>query len=969
MGRKEKKVWIKNAGQTSLLKIKTLPQALNQIIFPMDSFKMRGIIKFLFRTARQGGRLLATLMIFVFLSHAGAVRGSTFTVTNMADSGAGSLRWAITNANANSGPDTITFQISGKAPFTINLSSALPSVTDPVTIDATTQTGYSGAPVVELNGASTATGSVGLQLNSGFNTVVGLAINRFRAQGIVLNGVSNVIQGNFIGTDTTGTLVRSNGSFGIWVKSVGNQIGGTNAAARNVISGGNNTGIYIYNTSSNVVQGNYIGVSATGTTRLGNQNSGIMIDGSSGNLIGGANASARNLVSGNGVSGVFLNGLGASRNVIQGNYIGTDVTGGLVVSNVNDGITVNSAPSNTISGNVISGNTTNGVFLNGAGAVSNMVAGNFIGTDAAGKLALGNGNGGVTLTASGNLIGPGNVISGNPPGGIFLTYGASGNLIQGNLIGLSAAGTSALPNGGNGISISDASSNTIGGSVAAARNVISGNIYNGILIVLVADASNTVCGNYIGTDVTGKKAVANKLAGVRIQGCSNVVGGVTAGSGNVISGNGQRGIFLAGTGGNVMGNVIQGNLIGLDATGTNSLGNANAGIGVSGAAKNQIGGTTAAARNVISANGNSVSGLGGVFFAYAGTAGNQLQGNYIGTDVSGTLALGNVNDGIYLLQAATNFIGGNAAGAGNLISANGVDGIYLTDASWNVIQGNNIGTKANETHALGNVYHNVELDVNATNNTIGGSTPGAGNLIAYAQTALRDGVRVRNGSLNNLISGNSIFGNAYLGIDLGYGLMGTYGVNTNVPCESGIAANAANAGQNYPVLTNVYSGVATQIRGTLDSGAGKTYLLQFFSSPSGDPLGYGQGQVFLGQTNLTLGAACSSNFMVLLPVSVPGGWVVTATATDPANNTSEFSAWVPVWIVPPVQFNSVNRTNRQISLSWTNNGGSYVLEQTYSLTPPVQWTIITNAPLLTSGFFVLTLSATNENTFYRLATQ
>jgi hypothetical protein len=96
---------------------------------------------------------------------------------------------------------------------------------------------------------------------------------------------------------------------------------------------------------------------------------------------------------------------------------------------------------------------------------------------------------------------------------------------------------------------------------------------------------------------------------------------------------------------------------------------------------------------------------------------------------------------------------------------------------------------------------------------------------------------------------------------------------------------------------------------------------------------------------------------------------VTATATDPANNTSEFSAWVPVWIVPPVQFNSVNRTNRQISLSWTNNGGSYVLEQTYSLTPPVQWTIITNAPLLTSGFFVLTLSATNENTFYRLATQ
>jgi hypothetical protein len=294
-----------------------------------------------------------------------------------------------------------------------------------------------------------------------------------------------------------------------------------------------------------------------------------------------------------------------------------------------------------------------------------------------------------------------------------------------------------------------------------------------------------------------------------------------------------------------------------------------------------------------------------------------------------------------------------------------VGGIYLTNASWNVIQGNYIGTGADGTRALGNVSHNVELDVNATNNTIGGSTPGAGNHIAFAQTSLRSGVRVRNGSLNNLISGNSIFSNAELGIDLG-----TFGVTANVDCETG-QAGAANAGQNYPVLTNVYSGVATQIRGTLDSGAGKTYLLQFFSSPSGDPLGYGQGQVFLGQTNLTLGAACSSNFTVLLPVSIPAGWVVTATATDPANNTSEFSAWAPVIKLPalaPGQLEADIVTSRQISLSWTN-GGNYVLEQTYSLTPPVQWTIITNAPSLTSGFFMLTLSATNENTFYRLATQ
>ena len=938
----------------------------------MDSVKMRGIIKFLFRPVRQGGRLLAMLMIFVFLFHGGTAYGDTFTVTTTADSGAGSLRQAILNANANSGPDTITFQISSMAPFTINLSSALPAVTDPVTIDATTQPGYSGTPVVELNGASTVAGSVGLQLNSAFNTVLGLAINRFPAQGIVLSGVSNVIQGNFIGTDTTGTLARGNGSFGIWVKSLGNQIGGNKAGNGNVISGGNDTGIYIYNTSSNIVQGDYIGISAMGTDPLGNLNSGVTIDGSSGNLIGGGTVGARNFLSGNGVSGVFLNGAGASRNVIQGNYIGTDYSGGLVVSNANDGITLNGAPSNTISGNVISGNGTNGVFLNGAGAVSNSVAGNFIGTDAAGKLALGNRNAGVTIAAaSGNLIGASNVISGNLRDGIFLTGGASGNLVQGNIIGLSAAGANALPNGFNGISISGASSNTIGGSVAVAGNVISGNANNGVGILMVTDILNIVCGNYIGTDVTGRKAVANTLAGVRVQGCSNVVGGVTAGSGNVISGNGQQGVWLVGINGNVTGNVVAGNLIGLDTTGAGSLGNANAGIGISGAARNQIGGTAAAARNVISANGNSSSGLGGVFFAGAGTTGNQLQGNYIGTDASGTLALGNVNDGIYLQQAGTNFIGGSAAGAGNLISANGVDGIYLTNASWNPIQGNFIGTKADGANALGNTFHNVDLDVNATNNTIGGSTPGAGNHIAFAQTALRSGVRVRAGSLHNLISGNSIFSNAELGIDLG-----TLGVTANVDCETG-QAGAANAGQNYPVLTNIYSGVATQIRGTLDSGAGKTYLLQFFSNPSGNALGYGEGRVFLGQTNLTLGASCSSNFTVLLPVSVPAGWVVTATATDPANNTSEFSAWVPVLIliVPPLQLDGLNRTNRQISLSWTNNGGSYdnggsyVLQRAFSLSPPVQWTTVTNAPLLTNGFFVLTLSATNSNAFYRLAAQ
>jgi titin len=993
---------------------------------------MRGVIKFPFCPVCQGGRLPATLMVVAFLFHVGAVRGGTFTVTNTADSGAGSLRWAITNANANPGPDTINFQIIGAAPFTINLLSALPAVTDPVTIDATTQPEWltSGTPVVELNGAAAGSSSVGLQLNSASNSVLGLAINRFSAQGIVLSGGANFIQGNFIGTDTTGTLARGNGSFGIWVESSGNLIGGRKSINGNVISGGNDTGIYIFNTSSNVVQGNYIGISANGATELGNNVNGITIDESSGNLIGGPSG-GRNFISGNGVSGVFLNGAAAVQNLIQGNYIGTDVSGGLVAGNANDGITVSGAPSNTISGNVISGNGTNGVFLTGAGASGNVVAANFIGTDATGKAALGNYNAGVTISAgNANLIGASNVISGNLANGIFLTGGAGGNLVRGNVIGLSAAGTNALPNGFNGISIGGASSNIIGGTVSVARNLISGNANNGIGILIVTDVLNTVVGNYIGTDVTGTKAIPNVLAGVRVQACSNLIGGVTAGSGNVISGNGQEGIWLVGTNGSAVGNAVQGNFVGLDATGMNSLGNGNAGVAISDAAANQVGGVTAGARNVISGNGNN-----GMFLIGASAVGNVIQGNYIGTDKTGSVAVGNVQDGIVLQNVSSNQIGGSASGAGNLISGNnangndsGNNGITITSAAWNIIQGNRIGTdatgalnlgnswngiymeyavsnqiggattaagnlisangrsgirmnnndcrniiqgnfigtKIDGTSALGNTLHGIDIDANSTNNAIGGPQSGACNRIAYAGTwggNNYDGVRVRAGALNNSISGNSIFSNAELGIDLG-----AYGVTANVDCETG-QGTAANAGQNYPVLTSVSSGTMTRIRGTLDSGAGKAYLLQFFSNPSGNALGYGEGRVFLGQTNLTLGATCSSNFTVLLPVFVPAGWVVTATATDPANNTSEFSAWISAVIVPKVQSSAISPANGIFSLSWTNNGGSYVLQQTFSLNSPQQWTAVTNTPLVTNGISVVSLPATNGAAFYRLLAQ
>ena len=582
-------------------------------------------------------------------------------------------------------------------------------------------------------------------------------------------------------------------------------------------------------------------------------------------------------------------------------------------------------------------------------------------------------SGGGANQIGGTNAGAGNVISGNALGGIYLTSGTGTNLIQGNLIGLTAAGNSALGNYQDGIEISGGTGNIIGGTVAGARNVISGNLNNGVDIVLVTDSGNLVQGNYIGTDITGSSPFGNNQSGILIEGCSNLIGGTVAGAGNVISGNSQNGIGLVGNNGNATGNIIQGNLIGLTAAGTAALGNcvssaAYAGIGISTASANLVGGTAAGAGNVISGNYGEGIFLVGTTLSGNTASGNTIQGNFIGTDPTGTVGLGNAYDGIYLQEAATNQIGGAAAGAGNLISADQYEGIFLTNASWNVIQGNLIGTKVDGTNKLANKYHNIDLQTGANNNVIGGAAAGAGNHLAWASVGysseLYCGVRVRTGATNDLISGNAIFSNAALGIDLG-----SAGVNPIVACESGVAANAANAGQNFPTLSNVYSGASTLVSGNLNSSTGNTYTLQFFASPVGDPLGYGQGQVYLGQTNLTLGSAtCSSNFTAYLPVSVPAGWVVTATATDPNNNTSEFSAWVPVVASqPPVAgLMTVTRPANvplevvlsNLATNWSDlDGGSVSLANVNLVTTNgvllVPLNVITNS----SGFYVITNTA------------
>lgn len=901
------------------------------------------------------GLLIATCL----LACSPLLFAATFTVSNKNDSGSGSFRQAILDANATAGTDSINFQIIGLPPFTISPTTALPPITESVLIDATTQNGFNGQPLVELNGANAGANS-GLRLLAGGCTVRGLVINRFGLHGIEINGPgTNTIRGNYIGTDTAGITKQPNAQSGISINAsaVGNVIGGTSSADRNLISGNGDAGIYLLGSSSNVIQGNYIGCNASGSGRLGNANNGITCYSAAGNQIGGSAVGARNLLSGNTGSGIYCYLPGADNNALQGNYIGADVSGLLSVSNSADGITIQGGRGNLIGGtnsgegNLISGNGQAGISLSSINNGTNLIYGNLIGTELTGKLALGNNFAGITLsTASNNIIGSAtaagrNIISGNRQDGVFLTASSSANILQGNYIGTGIAGTNAVRNLFNGISLSAAGANTIGGTSVGARNLVSGNSGHGIDLGN-GSTGNTVLGNYVGTDVNGASAVSNSLCGISIEGSGNTVGGPTASARNLISGNGQDGVFINGSG--ATGNLVHRNYVGTTAGGGSALRNGRAGVGISQAPSNAVSG------NLLSGNVDA-----GIYLYGAGAVGNTVQGNTIGLDATGSFGIGNLQEGIYLELAATNTIGGSAVASRNLVSANATRGIYLVNSSRNTLQGNWIGVAANGLSSVPNVFHNIELDMASSGNQIGGSQPGAGNLSANAPAAGGPyaGIRIRDGCINNTLSGNSLFNNGGLGIDLG-----AFGVAVNDACDADTGANQL---QNYPVLTQSVSGNGTGVRGTLNSTASTTFNVQFFGSPSCDSSGNGEGQIFLGEKTVTTSNTCSGSFVASLPITIPTGYVVTATATDPLGNTSELSACTPVSQLPSLTLSNV--ANQQLTLSWPNTATGFVLKETPSLSPPIIWTTVSNSVINSGGKFVVTVPTTATNRFYALS--
>jgi hypothetical protein len=515
-----------------------------------------------------------------------------------------------------------------------------------------------------------------------------------------------------------------------------------------------------------------------------------------------------------------------------------------------------------------------GIRLEGGGA--NQIEGNFIGTDVTGATSRPNGRAGIVVDgSSNNVIGATtpasrNLISGNSENGVLLDgdgISGTGNVVRGNLIGTTADGISKLGNSGGGVTVGVSSGNTIGGTDAAARNIISGN-QTGVYLCCVYSNDNIVQGNYIGTDVSGTLKLENSLAGVTIAGSRNRIGGPGIGARNVISGNGY-GVGVDGTG-----NIVQGNLIGTDVTGGAVIGNASHGVAV-GDPGNTIGGSSQSEGNVISGNYVGV-GLSGDCHS---PHNNLVQGNLIGTDGTGLVRLGN-HFGVELRCTSSDTIGGLVPGARNVISGNDIGIKIASESTANNVQGNLIGLGVDGRTAVGNIS-GIEFDM-AYGNTIGGTATGAGNKIAFN---FRDGVSVFDvWSVRNGIRGNSIYSNGELGINLWFA-----GALAN---DTGDSDAGANDLQNFPILTSVsQTGGLTAIAGTLNGAANANFHIDLYYSRGCDPTGHGEGEMYIGSIQATTNNNGDASFNSSFPMAIPPGTVVTATATDASDNTSEFSRW------------------------------------------------------------------------------
>jgi CSLREA domain-containing protein len=749
-------------------------------------------------SAARWRALIGVFPLLLVLSNAPPAAALTFTVNAPDDSNDGlcnaihcSLREALLAANGNAGTDTVEFSI-GSGSVTIVPNAPFPNLSGPVIIDGTSQPGYVGAPLIELDGIIAGNAN-GFYLRGGNSTVQGLIINRFAQHGIIMDTVGgNAVRANYIGCDASGTVARANGGSGVYISNTNsNVIGGTSGVTPggactgdcNLISGNDGQGIYLTGAGaiSNVIVGNFVGPDVTGTQVLGNGASSVAaIELRNGqNRIGGTTPEERNLVSGNFHVGIYV--ASGSFNTLSGNYVGVDTTGTQSLGNANVGVVLEAATDTIVGGtkatspdgsctgscNLISGNLLEGIHLSSSNSDRNSILGNFVGTDFTGTVALANTAGGLRLLGDDNTVGNGsaagrNVISGN--GGVGLVSAAGTTRIRGNYIGTDSSGSVALPNSSHGVQLNQANGTlggsvgvTVGGACTGDCNLVSGNAAEG---VVTQGNGIIVEGNYIGTDATGRYAIANGTLGATI-------GGVRISSGDFV----------------------------------------------------RIGGSSSAQRNVISGNDGP-----GVRMVDSFIDSERIQGNYIGVGSDGSTPIGNVGHGVY-------------------ISAGSLSGNYL----------------------------------------VGGEVAGEGNVLAHNGGA---GVLVDTASSGNRILGNSIHSNQGIGIDLGSADDGD-DVTLNDPGDTDAGPNDLI---NFPVLDSALSGPGgTLVSGSLQALTSVEHRIEFFDNVQCDASGHGEGRTYLGFVDVTTDSNGDATINAFFGTEVPSGHWISATATSLGDGTSEFS--------------------------------------------------------------------------------
>lgn len=435
---------------------------------------------------------------------------------------------------------------------------------------------------------------------------------------------------------------------------------------------------------------------------------------------------------------------------------------------------------------------------------------------------------------------------------------------------------------------------TLSSGASTVRGLVINSGKDDAIEIDVNAGGSTIVGNYLGTDVSGLQTTFGNRYGITIKSDGNIIGGTSAADRNIIAANGsQSDSFGIGFWQDADNNIVQGNYIGVGADGRTAMSNLNGIIFKNTSHNNLIGGTTAGAGNVISAN--SLDGL-----RIDGTAwGTIILGNFIGTDATGTVAIGNGDDGISVMAGAyNNIIGGSTAAARNIISGNGATGLYI-EGSGTIVQGNYIGTDVTGTLDFGNTKVTTSegsiRSLNSTGTTIGGTGVGQGNLIAFGGG---DGILLQGTVSGFAILGNSIHSHAGLGIDLDDdgGTLNDGEASGNPDQDSG-----ANSLQNYPVLSSVTAGPTPTISGTLKSTPSRTFRVEFFASVTAEATGYGEGERYLGFVLVTTNASGSATISTTLNQFVSTGEKISATATDLTTmETSEFALNVTATNSAPV---------------------------------------------------------------------